>query len=170
MAPDRIQIRNARNSRRSFLINCGALITASALSGGVAACQAQTPPNGSEMVVYKTPTCGCCTAWVDHLTSAGLKARVVNQDDLTKIRKRLNAPDDLVSCHIAVIEGYVVEGHVPADAIKKLIAEKPAAVGIFVPGMPLGSPGMESVRGSRPFDVILLDRDGGREVFVSYGA
>jgi hypothetical protein len=107
---------------------------------------------------------------VDHLTSAGLKARVVNQDDLTKIRKRLNAPDDLVSCHIAVIEGYVVEGHVPADAIKKLIAEKPAAVGIFVPGMPLGSPGMESVRGSRPFDVILLDRDGGREVFVSYGA
>lgn len=170
MSPGKIQFRNACNSRRSFLCNSGALITVGALLGGVAACQAQTPPNGGEIVVYKTPTCGCCTAWVDHLTSAGLKAQVVNQDDLTITRKRLNAPDDLASCHIAVIDGYVVEGHVPADAIKKLIAEKPAAVGIFVPGMPIGSPGMESLRGSPPFNVILLDRDGRREVFASYGA
>ncbi len=169
MAPDEIQTQSTRNSRRSFLINSGALITTGVLLGGVVACQAGTQASG-EMVVYKTPTCGCCTTWVNHLKDAGINTRVVNQNDLTNIRKQFGAPNDLDSCHIAQIDGYIVEGHIPADAIKKLIAEKPDAVGIFVPGMPLGSPGMESPHGSQPYDVILLRRDGGREVFASYGA
>lgn len=160
--------RFAPGSRRSFLINGGALITTGALMGTIGACQAQTPP-ASVMIVYKTPTCGCCTAWVEHVAAAGFTPRIVEMADLTPVRKKLNAPDDLMSCHIAQIEGYAVEGHVPADAIKKLIAEKPDAVGIFVPGMPQGSPGMESRYGSQAFDVILLRRDGERKVFASYG-
>ncbi len=119
-------------------------------------------------IVYKTPTCGCCTAWTKHLQSAGFALRVVNLDDLSPIRKQLGAPPDLASCHIATIGGYVVEGHVPADAIKKLLGEKSAAVGLFAPGMPLGSPGMESLYPAQPFDVILLKRDNTREVFASY--
>ncbi len=135
--------------------------------GGVAACQAQTP-SGNAMIVYKTPTCGCCTAWVEHVTAAGFNPRIVEMADLTPVRTKLNAPDDLASCHVAVIDGYVVEGHVPADAIKKLIAERPDAIGIFVPGMPLGSPGMESPYGLQAFDVILLRHDGARKIFASY--
>ena len=125
MAPDEIQTQSTRNSRRSFLINSGALITTGVLLGGVVACQAGTQASG-EMVVYKTPTCGGCTAWVNHLKDAGFNTRVVNQNDLTNIRKQFGAPNDLASCHIAQIDGYIVEGHIPADAIKKLIAEKRA--------------------------------------------
>ena len=167
MAPERHQYPNPSRTRRSFLTGGGTLITAGALLGGVAACQAKTSPS-NEIVVYKTPTCGCCTAWVEHVATAGFKPRIVEMADLTAVRKQLNAPDDLASCHIAVIDGYIVEGHVPADAIRKLIAEKPDAVGIFVPGMPLGSPGMEGPFGSQPFDVILLRHDGARDVFASY--
>ncbi len=167
----RVQTQNraAPGSRRSFLINGGVLITTGVLLGTIAACQAQTPPDNA-MVVYKTPTCGCCTAWVEHVTAAGFKPRIVEMADLTPVRKQLNAPDELASCHIAVISRYIVEGHVPADAIRKLIAEKPDAIGIFVPGMPLGSPGMEGPYGSQPFDVILLRRDGAREIFARFRA
>lgn len=161
--------RFAPGSRRSFLINGGALITTGVVLGAISACQAQTPP-ASVIVVYKTPTCGCCTAWVEHVAAAGFTPRIVKMADLTLVRKKLNAPDDLISCHIAQIDGYAVEGHVPADAIKKLIAEKPDAVGIFVPGMPPGSPGMESPYGSQAFDVILQRRDGKREIFATYGS
>jgi len=159
-------------SRRTLLIGGGAVVAAGALAGGLVLRQSPAVASGKtgEIIVYKTPTCGCCGAWVQHLTEAGLNARTINQDDLTKTREKLGAPDDLRSCHIAVADGYVVEGHVPADAIKKLLAERPDAVGIFVPGMPSGSPGMEGPYRSQAYDVILLRRDGAREVFVSYAA
>jgi len=159
-------------SRRSLLIGGGTVIAAGAIAGGLILRQSQAIASGGigEIVVYKTPTCGCCSAWVQHLADAGLNASTVNQDDLTKTREKFGAPADLRSCHIAVADGYVVEGHAPADAIKKLLAERPDAVGIFVPGMPLGSPGMEGPYESQAYDVILLRRDGSREIFASYGA
>lgn len=156
-----------RPSRRSLLIGVAALS-----AGAVAAALLPASPSSvnEEMAVYKSPACGCCAAWVKHVQDAGFRVRVVARNDLSPIREKLGAPPELASCHIAVIDGYVVEGHVPADAIKRLLAERPDAVGIFAPGMPLGSPGMESPYGSDPFDVILLRRSGGRAVFASYGA
>jgi len=162
-------------SRRSLLIGGGTVIVAGAFAGTLILRQSPAIASGKvgkagEVIVYKTPTCGCCGAWVQHLDDAGFNTSTVNQDDLTKTREKLGAPADLRSCHIAVVDGYVVEGHVPADTIKKLLAERPDAIGIFVPGMPLGSPGMEGPFDSQAYDVILLRRDGAREVFASYGA
>jgi len=162
----------SNHSRRTLLIGAGAIITTGAIVGGVLLGRSPVIANGkaTKITVYKTPTCGCCGAWVQHLTDAGLNASTIDLDDLTATREKLGAPADLRSCHIAVVEEYVVEGHVPADAIAKLLAERPHAVGIFVPGMPLGSPGMEGQFEYEAYDVILLRRDGTREVFAHYTA
>lgn len=154
------------DSRRTILLKLGA---AALTFAGVSGTSARAREKSDANIVYKTPTCGCCTAWTEHLKSSGLDFRVVNLDDLSPIRKQLGAPADLASCHIATIGGYVVEGHVPADAIKTLLNERPDAVGVFVPGMPLGSPGMESRYPAQAFDVILLKKDQSRMVFRSYG-
>lgn len=155
----------SEDSRRAVLLKLGAAaLTFVAVSGTSASAREKSDAN----IVYKTPTCGCCTAWTEHLKSSGFDFRVVNLDDLSPIRKQLGAPADLASCHIATIGGYVVEGHVPADAIKKLLGEKTEAVGLFAPGMPLGSPGMEGPYPAQPFDVILLKPDNSREVFAAY--
>lgn len=157
----------ARRTRRSLLIAAGALS-----AGAVAAAALAVRPSRADedMVVYKSPSCRCCGAWVKHMQKAGLRVRVINESDIGPIREKLGTPADLASCHIAAIDGYIVEGHVPADAIEKLLAERPDAVGLFLPGMPLGSPGMESPGGGEPYDVIMLRRDGSRETFARYGA
>jgi hypothetical protein len=175
MSAKKSSAQNTLQSRRSLLMGGGAVIAAGAVVGGLMLRQSPAVASGEtvktgEIVVYKTPTCGCCGAWVKHLTDAGLNARTVNQNDLTNTREKLGAPADLRSCHIAVADGYVVEGHVPAEAVKKLLTERPDAVGIFVPGMPLGSPGMEGPYGSQAYNVILLRRDGSKEIFASYAA
>lgn len=118
--------------------------------------------------VVKSPYCGCCTSWVEHLRHAGFDVRVTDLDDVTPIARRLGVPDDLRSCHTAVIEGYAIEGHVPAADIRRLIAERPEAVGIAVPGMPIGSPGMEQGEVRQPYEVILFGRDGRRQRFSSH--
>jgi hypothetical protein len=107
------------------------------------------------MTVHKDPSCGCCTEWVKHLQQAGFVTRVTESRDLDRVKTRLGVPPDLAACHSAEIGGYLVEGHVPAEAIKRLLGEKPAATGIAVPGMPVGSPGME---GGRPemYEVVLF--------------
>ena len=104
--------------------------------------------------VYKSPYCGCCGAWVDHMREAGFAVSVIEQEDLSPVKARLGVPAALQSCHTAVIEGYVIEGHVPAADVARLLAARPMATGLAVPGMPIGSPGME--RGARrdPYDVI----------------
>ncbi|HLV27189.1 MAG TPA: DUF411 domain-containing protein [Gemmatimonadales bacterium] len=118
------------------------------------------------MTVYKTPTCGCCTAWMDHVKANGFTANAQNVNDLTPIKRRFGVPRALESCHTALVGGYVVEGHVPADLVQKLLREKPNAVGLAVPGMPIGSPGME---GGRPqkYDVLLFDKAGKTTVYAS---
>lgn len=95
------------------------------------------------VTVYKTPTCGCGTSWVEHRRENGFQVKTVDQPDLTPVKKQLGMPTALESCHMAVVDGYTVERHVPADVIRQLIAERPTVKGIAVPGMPVGSPGME---------------------------
>jgi hypothetical protein len=118
--------------------------------------------------VTKDPNCGCCNGWIDHLRAAGFDVVAVESGDLNRVKARLGVPQALASCHTAEVGGYVVEGHVPADAIARLLAAKPAARGLAVPGMPIGSPGME-VEGAEPetYEVILFGRSG-RSVFARY--
>ncbi|WP_445504052.1 DUF411 domain-containing protein [Microvirga sp. G4-2] len=121
-----------------------------------------------KMMVTKDPTCGCCGAWVEHVRSAGFTVEVVESPEMNRVKARLGVPQDLASCHTAEIGGYVIEGHVPADSIRRLLAEKPGAKGLAVPGMPAGSPGME-VSGMEPetFDVVLFGPSG-RRSFARY--
>jgi hypothetical protein len=123
-----------------------------------------------QVQVYKSPYCGCCGAWVDHLKAAGFPVTVTLVDDTTAARKRLGMPDAFGSCHTATVGGYVLEGHVPAADVKKLLATKPVAVGLAVPGMPVGSPGMEVGSRKDAYNVLLIDKRGRETVFTSYPA
>jgi hypothetical protein len=118
--------------------------------------------------VYKTPTCGCCGAWVDHLRAAGFTVRVHEVDDIAPVRSRLGMPAALASCHTARIGDYVVEGHVPATDIRRLLASNIVALGLAVPGMPIGSPGMEMGPRLDPYEVLLVERGGRTRVFSRY--
>jgi hypothetical protein len=118
--------------------------------------------------VFKSPTCGCCGAWVDHLKAAGFVVKVVEVDDTSAARKRYGLPDKFGSCHTGIVEGYVVEGHVPAAELKRLLASRPVAIGLAVPGMPVGSPGMEYGDRRDPYDVLLIDKGGRETVFARY--
>ena len=121
------------------------------------------------MTVYRSPYCGCCGAWVDHVRAAGFTVTVVMVDDTTAERQRLGLPDRYGSCHTAVVGGYVIEGHVPAQQIQRLLAQRPAALGLAVPSMPPGSPGMEQADGrSHPYEVLLIDKKGREQVFARY--
>jgi hypothetical protein len=146
--------------RRDWIVKAAALGVALATGRATAA----APP---ELVVYKSPTCGCCTDWVQHLRGHGFVVKVVEVADLGPVRRRFRVPDGLAACHTAVIGGYVVEGHVPAAAVKRLLAERPGVIGISVPGMPLGSPGMEGPR-SEAFSTLAFDERGAAKVFESY--
>jgi hypothetical protein len=125
------------------------------------------PANAQTITVYKTPWCGCCTAWIKHLQRDGLEVRVIEREDLAPIRAALSVSDDLAACHTARVDGYAIEGHVPAAEIRRLLKVRPVAAGISVPGMPMGSPGMETASRPDAYDVILFD--GTRQsVFASY--
>jgi hypothetical protein len=139
-----------------------ALLGASSLCAGLPARAAELP----EILVHKDPSCGCCSGWAEHLRSAGFATRVAESRDLDAIKRRLGVPADLASCHTAEVGGYIVEGHVPATAVRRLLAEKPSAVGLAVPGMPIGSPGME---GGTPetYEVVLFGAQG-RRVFARF--
>lgn len=122
------------------------------------------------MVVHKTPTCGCCGAWVEHMQAAGFHVVVEEREDLEPVRKRLGVPYGKGSCHTAEVGGYFVEGHVPAADIKRLLAEKPAARGLVLPGMPIGSPGMESPDGRvQPYTVERVEADGNTTPYARHG-
>jgi hypothetical protein len=116
------------------------------------------------IAVYKTPQCGCCTAWVHHVERAGFPTEVLDLPDLAPIKQQYGITREVASCHTSIVDGYVVEGHVPADAIARLLRERPDIAGIAVAGMPMGSPGMEG-----PFrdayDIVALGRDGSRSVW-----
>ena len=126
------------------------------------------PAKAAELAIYKSPTCGCCGAWVDHVKASGFKAVVHEMEDVTPMAMKLGVPDELRSCHTAAIRGYFVEGHVPATDIRKLLAERPKARGIAVPGMPIGSPGMEQGDRRDAYDTRLVMHDGSSRIFVKH--
>ncbi len=134
----------------------------------------QTPSNPLDaLTVYKTPTCGCCDLWVDHVEDKGFTVTVKEMDDLTEIKRSNGIKPSHQSCHTAVDEegGYVFEGHIPAKYITAFLANPPAgARGLVVPGMPLGSPGMEYENRFSPYDILLLDEDGSYTVFAHVGS
>jgi hypothetical protein len=127
-------------------------------------------PAALTIAVYKDPYCGCCTAWAEHLKASGFKVTVDEREDMAAIKTKYGVPDDLASCHTAVIAGYTIEGHVPAEDIKRLFAKKPAGKGLAVPGMPVNSPGME-VPGEpdERYTVWLFQKDGKRSAFATHG-
>ena len=122
------------------------------------------------LIVNRTETCGCCGAWVERMNSAGLRTEVnfVDEEELGLIKTQLGISSELSSCHTATIGSYFVEGHVPAEDIFKLLIEKPNAVGLSVPGMPIGSPGMEMGNNKEPFDTLLVFENGEIEIFNSH--
>ena len=122
----------------------------------------------STIEVVKSPFCGCCTHWIEYLRHEGFEVNVVDAEDVTPTARRLGVPDALRSCHTASVDGYAIEGHVPAADIRRLLAERPDAAGLAVPGMPIGSPGMEQGDRREPYQTILFGRDGRRTVFAQH--
>lgn len=149
---------------RAIVISAiAALLWLSPLAG---AC-AETPPN---IEVWRSATCKCCGNWVKHLEANGFTVAVnaTGASALDRLKEEAGVPAKLASCHTAKIDRYVIEGHVPAADIKRLVAEHPDAIGLAVPGMPIGSPGMEQGTDTERYDVLLLKKDGSTEVFASH--
>ena len=121
--------------------------------------------NATEIEIYKSPYCGCCSQWAKHLEANGFEITVRNVADMAPVKAANNVPPKLHSCHTAIVDGYVVEGHVPADVIRRLLAERPDAVGIAVPGMPSSSPGMDQPTGEK-YDVVVFDKKGRTKVYA----
>lgn len=139
------------------------------MSVGVAGTACAQTPRPRSLAVFKTPTCACCDAWMTHMRAAGFSTAVTILPDLQSVRRRHGLPDGLAACHTAVIDGYVVEGHVPAADVVRMLAERPDAVGLAVPAMPLGSPGMETPQGHKdPYDTLLVLRTGATRVFARH--
>jgi hypothetical protein len=122
------------------------------------------------VAVAKSPTCGCCGAWVDHMRAAGFEVDVqdVTDETLAALKRRVGLAPEQTSCHTAEADGYFVEGHVPPEDVKRLLAERPEALGLAVPGMPLGSPGMEMGNIRDPYDTLLIGTDGQATVFTMH--
>lgn len=117
--------------------------------------------------LYKSPYCGCCGAWADHMKAAGFQIKEHNIEDMSPVKIKYGVSDDLQSCHTAIIDGHIIEGHVPAEDVKRLLAEGGEKSGLAVPGMPVGSPGMEQDGMSQPYQVIRFSK-AGRSVFADH--
>jgi len=123
-------------------------------------------PALTKMTVYKSPTCGCCAKWVEHMKKAGFDLAVTDTDNVSLIKAEHKVPSNLAACHTAIVNGYVVEGHVPDDVIRKMLAEKPKISGIAVAGMPMGAPGMETEGVPQSYDVMAFDATGASHVYA----
>ena len=162
-------------NRRAFLFVAAQLGVASlATVVGARALVAQPAPKRAiagaalpPMTVYKDPNCGCCTEWVSHVRKAGFVVTVRDTADMSSVKASFGVPSALESCHTARVGAYAIEGHVPADLIQKLLREQPAARGLAVPGMPMGSPGMEQGSQKDAYDVVLFDKAGKTRVYAS---
>lgn len=151
----------------ALLVGCGKTDSASLASANAA--EGDTAAAKPTMIVYRDPNCGCCGAWADQAMAAGYPVKIEIREDMGTVKTGLNVRADLASCHTVTVAGYVLEGHVPFDHIAKLLAEKPKdIIGLAVPGMPRGSPGMEMPDGSKDeFDVIGFDKNGPVRVFTA---
>lgn len=123
---------------------------------------------GKEMVVYKSPYCGCCESWINIMKDKGFDVKSVNTNNLNEIKKNAGLSAGQTSCHTAFVDGYFVEGHVDYSAIKKMLTEKPNILGISTPGMPIGSPGMEQGNIKEQYNIIAVNQDGSEEIFEKH--
>ena len=146
-----------------------AVLLAIALTSQAAFAQTKATAAKTPLTVYKTPTCGCCGSWVQHMEANGFASTTTNLPDLAAIKAKHGVPARLQSCHTSLVGGYVIEGHVPAADIRRLLKERPKIVGLAAPGMPAGSPGMD-VPNSPGYDVLAFDKDGNTKVFASHPA
>lgn len=122
---------------------------------------------GEPITVYKSPTCGCCGAWIKHMERNGFEVTTYDSDKMSEVKQMLGVKPEHASCHTAEIGGYLIEGHVPAKDIRRLLSERPKVAGLAVPGMPMGSPGMEG-KYSEPYQVITFDKQGNTTTFSRY--
>ena len=137
--------------------------------GGSALAQRAASGAAPMVQVYKSPTCGCCANWVKHLQQHGFRTQVTDMENVADIKAQRGVPARAQSCHTAVVDGYVIEGHVPAADVQRLLKERPAVLGLAVPGMPIGSPGMEVPNMKpQPYDVLAFDKQGQLRVFASH--
>jgi len=136
---------------------------------GISNAIAEEAKSPTEIVMYKSPTCGCCGNWAEHLRGAGFTVIEKKREDMDAIKAKFGVPEQLSSCHTAVIDGYIIEGHVPAADVKRLLKERPKVAGLTAPGMPMKSPGMQDV-GQEPknYNVLAFDKDGTAKVFSHY--
>lgn len=166
------------NSRRLYLLlpfvvlaGCGVQSAPPTPSASPAPATAHAAPvvdaTLPTVVAYRSPTCGCCEMWTEHMRAAGFRVDVKTTADMAAVKREAGVPAATQSCHTAHVGGYVVEGHVPADDIKRLLAQKPDALGLAVPGMVPGTPGMGP--SGRPYDVLLVAKDGSTSVFAHHG-
>ena len=131
----------------------------------------ETEPNYSgitEMTVYRSPSCGCCGVWVEHAKKHGFQIKDIKTEEMEALKQKYKIPTELASCHTTIIDGYVMEGHIPVDDIKRFLSEKPQMAGLAVPGMPRGTPGMEARDIKQPFQVLAFNHKGEIEVFKEY--
>lgn len=155
---------------RYNLLNA-ALLALVSLLGGCGVGAAPDAPRLPTLIVHKSASCGCCGAWVEHMRRSGFAVKVENVDNLGPIKERVGIPPAMGSCHTAEVDGYFIEGHVPSADVKRLLADRPHAKGVTVPGMPVGSPGMEAPSGEiQPYDVYLVANDGTVSVFAHHEA
>lgn len=148
---------------RGQFVMLGVLLATTIVLAGSAGPQAQ--PSKPKVTVYKSATCGCCSKWVEHMKASGFSVTALDVDDIEVPMKTYGVPASLASCHTAVVGGYVVEGHVPADVVSRMLREKPAIAGIAAPGMPVGSPGMEVPGYKDPYAVMSFDKAGKTAVY-----
>jgi hypothetical protein len=121
-----------------------------------------------EITVYRSPSCGCCSGWIKHLQEHQFKVIDIKSNNMNELKQKYGIPEKLASCHTAIIDGYVIEGHVPADDIKQLVSQKLDIIGLTVPEMPVGTPGMEMGQRKDPFSVLTFDKNGNTTVFKKY--
>ena len=150
---------------RTFAL--GVSVVALALTTGAAPASIDAAAKKPTITVYKDPGCGCCKSWIEHLIKHGYRVDAKDTPQMTEIKRSLGVPDGLSACHTAIVNGYLIEGHVPATDIARLLKEKPKVAGLAVPGMPMGSPGMEGPR-KQHYQVLSFDKAGKTKVFASY--
>jgi hypothetical protein len=157
-------------TRRQLVMLGAFAIAAAATAGGLLVWETHPQPGPDTLVVHKRPTCNCCAKWIKHVEAAGFDVAVRNESSTDATRRELGVPRALGACHTAIIQGYVIEGHVPVQDIQRLLRERPPGKGLAVAGMPIGSPGMEQGERRDPYEVLLFQANGETSVFARHGA
>lgn len=145
-----------------------ALVSCASSGDNLLSNQSPSSQIASALTVFRSPTCSCCSQWIEHMEAAGFRVNDTLTEDMTGIKDQYGVPASLSSCHTTIVDGYVVEGHIPAADVQRLLAESPQVAGIAVPGMPIGSPGMESGDYVEPYSVFSFTRKGDTTVFAEH--